>query len=101
MLELCKIRARRSAFGPGLRAFATGAFATCAFAMLASLSVQAKAVAVKPIPVKVVVVTMYEIGKLTGDKPGEAQFWVERQKLDRVLPFPLGEYELRMNDVCC
>jgi purine nucleoside permease len=98
MLELCKIRARRSAFGPGLRAFATGAFATCAFAMLASLSVQAKAVAVKPIPVKVVVVTMYEIGKLTGDKPGEAQFWVERQKLDRVLPFPLGEYELRMND---
>jgi purine nucleoside permease len=51
-----------------------------------------------PIPVKVVVVTMYEIGKLTGDKPGEAQFWVERQKLDRVLPFPLGEYELRMND---
>src|SRR5260221_11398454 len=51
-----------------------------------------------PVPVKVVVVTMYEIGKLTGDKPGEAQFWVERQKLDRVLPFPLGEYELRMND---
>src|ERR1700692_3677098 len=51
-----------------------------------------------PVPVKVVVVTMYEIGKLTGDKPGEAQFWVERQKLDRALPFPLGEYELRMND---
>jgi purine nucleoside permease len=51
-----------------------------------------------PIPVKVVVVTMFEIGKLTGDKPGEAQFWVERQKLDHVLPFPLGEYELRMND---
>src|SRR5882757_1259475 len=51
-----------------------------------------------PIPVKVVVVTMYEIGELTGDKPGEAQFWVERQKLDRVLPFPLGEYDLRMND---
>ena len=51
-----------------------------------------------PIAVKVVVVTMFEIGKLTGDKPGEAQFWVEREKLDRVLPFPLGEYELRMND---
>ena len=51
-----------------------------------------------PIPVKVVVVTMFEIGKMTGDKPGEAQFWVERDKLDRVLPFPLGEYELRMND---
>jgi purine nucleoside permease len=51
-----------------------------------------------PIPVKVVVVTMYENGALTGDKPGEAQFWVERQKLSRVLPFPLGEYELCMND---
>jgi purine nucleoside permease len=51
-----------------------------------------------PIPVKVVVVTMYQIGKLTDDKPGEAHLWVERQKLDRVLPFPLGEYELRMND---
>src|ERR1700691_3922107 len=51
-----------------------------------------------PIPVKVVVVTMFEIGKMTGDKPGEAQFWVERDRLDRVLPFPLGEHELRMND---
>ena len=51
-----------------------------------------------PILVKVVVVTMFEIGKLTGDKPGEAQFWVERDHLDRVLPFPAGEYELRMND---
>jgi purine nucleoside permease len=26
------------------------------------------------------------------------QLWVERQKLNRVFPFPLGEYELRMND---
>jgi purine nucleoside permease len=51
-----------------------------------------------PIPVKVVVVSMYQIGKLTDDKPGEAHLWVERQKLNRVLPFPLGEYELRMND---
>jgi purine nucleoside permease len=51
-----------------------------------------------PLTIKVVVVTMYQIGKLTDDKPGEAHLWVERQKLDRVLPFPLGEYELRMND---
>jgi purine nucleoside permease len=26
------------------------------------------------------------------------QLWVEREKLNRVFPFPLGEYELRMND---
>ena len=55
------------------------------------------AAASAPIPVKVVVVTMFENGKLTGDKPGEAQFWVERQKMDRIFPFPMGEYELRMN----
>ena len=58
----------------------------------------AAAVGAAPIPVKVVVVTMFQIGKLTDDKPGEAQLWVERQKLDAVMPFPLGEYELRMND---
>jgi len=51
-----------------------------------------------PIQVKVVVVAMYETGAVTGDEPGEFQLWVEREKLDQVLPFPLGEYELRMND---
>jgi len=50
-----------------------------------------------PIPVKVVIVAMYEMGAVTGDAPGELQFWVERLKLDRVMPFPMGEYELRMN----
>jgi len=39
----------------------------------------------KPIPVKVVVVTMFERGEDTGDQPGEFQFWVEREHLDRVL----------------
>src|SRR5882762_5994252 len=68
-------------------------------ALLAALSLGLCGAAwAAPIPVKVVVVSMYQIGKLTDDKPGEAHLWVERQKLDRVLPFPLGEYELRMND---
>ncbi len=52
---------------------------------------------VKPIPVKVVVVTMFERGADTGDEPGEFQFWVERNRLDRVLPFPAGSHDLRMN----
>lgn len=56
------------------------------------------AMAAAPVPIKVVVVAMFETGKLTGDEPGEAQLWVEREKLDQALPFPLGEYELRMND---
>ena len=51
----------------------------------------------KPIPVKVVVVTMFERGADTGDMPGELQYWVERNHLDRVLPFPQGFHDLRMN----
>ena len=37
---------------------------------------------------KVVVVAMFERGVDTGDQPGEFQFWVEREKLDRVIPLP-------------
>jgi purine nucleoside permease len=51
-----------------------------------------------PIPVKVVIVTMYEAGEDTGDPPGEYQFWVEREHLDRVLSFDAGFHHLRMND---
>lgn len=51
-----------------------------------------------PLPVKVVVVAMFENGASTGDAPGEFQLWIEREKLDIVKPFPLGEYELRMNE---
>ena len=51
----------------------------------------------RPIPIKVVVVTMFERGADTGDQPGELQYWVEREKLDRVIPFPQGYHDLRMN----
>ncbi len=64
---------------------------------LIALCTSAAPAAQQRIPVKVVVVTMYEEGAVTGDEPGEFQFWVERGKLDQVFPFPLGEYELRMN----
>ncbi len=46
---------------------------------------------------KVVVVTMFEAGADTGDRPGEFQFWVEREKLTQVLPFPQGYRDLRTN----
>jgi len=49
------------------------------------------------IPIKVVVVTMFERGADTGDEPGEFQFWVEREKLGRVLSFPQGYHDLRIN----
>lgn len=51
----------------------------------------------RPIPVKVVVVTMFERGADTGDQPGELQYWLERGKFDRVIPFPQGYHDLRLN----
>jgi purine nucleoside permease len=46
---------------------------------------------------KVVLVAMFEIGRDTGDTPGEFQYWVEREKLDRVLPLPAGYHDVRAN----
>jgi len=51
----------------------------------------------RPIPVKVVVITMFERGADSGDQPGELQYWVERNHLDRVISFPQGYHALRMN----
>ena len=62
--------------------------------ILAAMAVSAQS---RPIPVKVVVVTLFERGADTGDEPGEFQHWVEREKLDRVFPFPQGNRDLRMN----
>ncbi len=51
----------------------------------------------RPIPVKVVVVAMFERGADTGDDPGELQYWVERDHLDRVFPMPAAYHAARMN----
>lgn len=66
----------------------------CAFVAILSAKVTAKP---KPIPVKVVVVAMFEVGNDTGDTPGELQYWVERDHLDRTYPLPAGYHALRMN----
>ena len=50
-----------------------------------------------PVPIKVVVVTMYQRGDDTGGTPGEFQFWVEREHLDRVLPLAAGYHHVRLN----
>ena len=65
--------------------------------VLAILAGCVRAMGESPIQVKVVVVTMFEVGADTGDRPGEFQYWVERDKLDRVIPFPQGTHDLRMN----
>jgi len=67
--------------------------AALAFAILVSSCPAAS----PPIVVKVVVVTMYERGADTGDEPGEYQYWVERDHLDRILPLPQAYHDLRMN----
>lgn len=51
----------------------------------------------EPLRPKVVVVAMFEIGADTGDTPGEFQFWVEREKLDRVIPLPAAHHDVRAN----
>ncbi|MEM6605264.1 MAG: nucleoside hydrolase, partial [Pseudomonadota bacterium] len=47
-----------------------------------------------PLIIKAVVLTMFENGEVTGDKPGELQLWVERNPEVRELPFSLGLYPL-------
>src|SRR3954467_10459347 len=71
-------------------------FSLCMFFCLAAgLPVAAKP---KPITVKVVVVAMFEVGNDMGDQPGEMQYWVERDHLDRVYHLPAGYHAVRMND---
>jgi purine nucleoside permease len=65
--------------------------------LFASISLSVLASAETPVVVKVVVVAMYEQGADTGDAPGEFQYWVEREHLDKVIPFPAGNHDLRMN----
>ena len=42
----------------------------------------------KPIPVKVVVLATFEIGEVTGDRPGEFQPWVEGLPLKETIQVP-------------
>ncbi|MBI2812902.1 MAG: purine nucleoside permease [Opitutae bacterium] len=44
---------------------------------------------------KVVIVAMFERGADTGDQPGEFQFWVEREKLGRVISLPAACHDVR------
>ena len=69
------------------------------FICLLLIAATAAAAAAQPrlIPVKVVVVTMFEVGADTGDQPGELQYWVERDHLDRVFEMPAAYHAVRMN----
>ena len=47
---------------------------------------------------KVMIVSTFEIGEDAGDKPGEFQFWVEREHLTNSLPIPGVDHPLRFRD---
>ena len=51
----------------------------------------------QPIPIKVVVVTMFEAGADTGDRPGELQHWVERDTPGQDPSVSPGLHALHMN----
>ena len=76
--------------------FASVLMATAACALATAACAQTSAPE-KPIEIKVVVINMFEQGADTGDAPGEYQYWVEREHLDTVLPFPQGYHDLRIN----
>ena len=42
------------------------------------------------VKVKVLTIAMLEIGELTGDFPGEAQHWIEGERMERVVNIPGG-----------
>jgi len=48
-----------------------------------------------PLQVKVVVLTTFEIGADTGDTPGEFQFWVERRKMNTIIPLANAYHDVR------
>ncbi len=53
--------------------------------------------AVEPIRPRVMVVATFEIGQDTGDKPGELQFWAEREHLTGTLAVVGVDHPLRFN----
>jgi purine nucleoside permease len=46
---------------------------------------------------KVVIVAIFEVGEDVGDKPGELQYWVEREHLERTIPLPAAYHDVRAN----
>jgi len=48
-----------------------------------------------PLKVKVVILTTFEIGGDTGDTPGEFQYWVERRKMDTIIPLANAFHDVR------
>jgi len=57
----------------------------------------ASAGAAEIIKPKIIIVTTFEVGADSGDKPGELQYWVEHEKLTQEIPFAGGPHALLTN----
>lgn len=68
-------------------------FIVCAAAVCAAACAQSSEV-FRP---KVVIVTYFEVGQDTGDRPGELQYWVERDHLTRTITVPGMTHAVRAN----
>ncbi|WP_213806020.1 purine nucleoside permease [Granulicella sp. dw_53] len=79
-------------FFPSLALIAAG---FCSFGAYAQVAGVKPVIAV--MQPKVVVVTYFEVGEDTGDRPGELQFWVERDHLDRKIEVPGMTRAVRTN----
>lgn len=62
-----------------------------------TIAVSLHAAAQQVIAPRVVVLVYFEVGKDTGDQPGELQFWVERDHLDRIIHVPGMSRDVRAN----
>src|ERR1700691_1720692 len=56
--------------------------------LLAVFLIAAAPLRADPIPVKVAVVVTFEVGADRGDRPGEFQFWVERENWQQKIDVP-------------
>ncbi|HEY4989540.1 MAG TPA: purine nucleoside permease, partial [Opitutaceae bacterium] len=53
-----------------------------------ALPLSSSLLAAEPIPVRVAVVVTFEVGEDRGDRPGEFQFWCERENWTRKIDVP-------------
>jgi purine nucleoside permease len=66
--------------------------------LVPALILCAAPLAADPIPVKVAVVVTFEVGSDRGDKPGEFQFWVERENWTHEIRVPGMDHPVLTDD---
>ena len=93
-LNICRRGMDSADSPPPMRFTASALRLLSGLAALASLRAADDEAVIRP---KVVVVAMFEAGQDTGDVPGEFQFWVEREHLDRIVPLPAAHHDVRAN----